>query len=217
MVTTFINIEGNIGAGKTTFLQELESKLSQFFTVKVVPEFVYENEANVLLNAMYEKRIDSFDFQKYLFNTRTNFIYKIGKSEEKPDFILLDRNIDIQYHIFGSVLLKKGRLSKKEYKQMKRMLNTYEAILNNLFPNRSECMIYLDCSEENCLKRIKTRNREGENKIDKDYLSLLEEEHKKYLNNPDVINKYWAIKEINNNEEWENEKNVKETIRWLFI
>ena len=217
MPTTFISIEGNIGAGKTTFLQELESKLSQFFTVKVVPDLVYENEANVLLNAMYEKRIDSFDFQKYLYNTRTNFIYKIGKSEEKPDFILLDRNIDVQYHIFGNVLLKKGRLSKKEHKQMKRMLNTYEAMLNNLFPNRSECMIYLDCSEENCLKRIKTRNREGENKIDKDYLSLLEEEHKKYLNNQDIINRCWAIKEINNNEEWENEKNVKETIRWLFI
>ena len=217
MVTTFISIEGNIGAGKTTFLQELESKLSQFFTVKVVPEFVYENEANVLLNAMYEKRIDSFDFQKYLYNTRTDFIYKIGKSEEKPDFILLDRNIDIQYHIFGNVLLKKGRLSKKEHNQMKKMLNKYEAMLNILFPNRSECMIYLDCSEENCLKRIKTRNRKGENKIGKDYLSLLEKEHKKYLNNQDIINRCWAIKEINNNEEWENEKNVKETIRWLFI
>lgn len=217
MVTRFINIEGNIGAGKTTFLQELESKLSQFFTVKVVPEFVYEDEANVILNAMYEKRIDSFDFQKYLFNTRTDFIYKIGKSEEKFDFILLDRNIDIQYHIFGNVLLKKGRLTKKEHNQMKKMLNIYEAMLNNLFPNRNECMIYLDCSEENCLKRIKTRNRKGEDKIDKDYLSLLKKEHKKYLNNPDAINKYWAIKEINNNEEWENEKNVKETIRWLLI
>jgi len=217
MTTTFINIEGNIGAGKTTFLQELEPKLSQFFTVKVVPEFVYENEANVLLNAMYEKRIDSFDFQKYLYNTRADFIYKIGKSKEKPDFILLDRNIDIQYHIFGKVLLKMGRLTKKEHLQMKKMLNIYEAMLNNLFSNRKEYMIYLDCSEENCLKRIETRNRNGENKINKDYLISLKKEYKKYLNNPDTINKYWAIKEINNNEEWENEKNIKETIRWMLI
>lgn len=217
MTTTFINIEGNIGAGKTTFLQELESKLSQFFTVKVVPEFVYENEANALLNAMYEKRIDSFDFQKYLFNTRTGFIYKIGKSEEKPDFILLDRNIDVQYHVFGNTLLKKGRLTKKEHHQMKIMLNIYDVSLNNLFPNRKDYMLYLDCSEENCLKRIETRNRKGENKIDKDYLKSLKKEYKKYLNNPDTINKYWAIKEINNNEEWEIEKNVKETIRWLLI
>ena len=217
MTTAFINIEGNIGAGKTTFLQELEPKLSQFFTVKVVPEFVYENEANVLLNAMYKKRIDSFDFQKYLYNTRADFIYKIGKSEEKPDFILLDRNIDIQYHIFGNVLLKKGRLTKKEHLQMKKMLNIYEAMLNRLFPNRKEYMIYLDCSEENCLKRIATRNRNGENKINKDYLISLKKEYKKYLNNPDTINKYWAIKEINNNEEWENEKNIKETIRWMLI
>lgn len=217
MATTFISIEGNIGAGKTTFLQELESKLSQIFTVKVVPEFVYENEANVLLNAMYEKRIDSFDFQKYLYNTRTDFIYKIGKSEEKPDFILLDRNIDIQYHIFGNVLVKKGRLTKKEHLKMKKMLNIYEAMLNNLFPNRNEYMIYLDCSEENCLKRIKNRNRKGENKIDIDYLKSIKKEYKKYLKNPHTINKYCAIKEINNNEEWENEKNIKETIRWMLI
>lgn len=217
MTTSFINIEGNIGAGKTTFLQELEPKLSQFFTVKVVPEFVYENEANVILNAMYEKRIDSFDFQKYLYNTRADFIYKIGKSEEKPDFILLDRNIDVQYHIFGNVLLKKGRLTKKEHLQMKKMINIYDAMLNNLFSNRKEYMIYLDCSEENCLKRIATRNRNGENKINKDYLISLKKEYKKYLNNPDTINKYWAIKEINNNEEWENEKNIKETIRWMLI
>lgn len=217
MATTFISIEGNIGAGKTTFLQELESKLSQIFTVKVVPEFVYENEANVLLNAMYEKRIDSYDFQKYLYNTRTDFIYKIGKSEEKPDFILLDRNIDIQYHIFGNVLVKKGRLTKKEHLKMKKMLNIYEAMLNNLFPNRNEYMIYLDCSEENCLKRIKNRNRKGENKIDIDYLKSIKKEYKKYLKNPRTINKYWAIKEINNNEEWENEKNIKETIRWMLI
>ena len=217
MVTTFINIEGNIGAGKTTFLQELESKLSQFFTVKVVPDLVYEDEANVILNAMYEKRIDSFDFQKYLYKTRTDFIYKIGKSEEKPDFILLDRNIDAQYHVFGNALLKKGRLTKKEHNQMKKMLNIYEATLNDLFPNRIEYLVYFDCSEENCLKRIKTRNRKGEDKIDKDYLKSLKKEYKKYLNNPDIIKKYWEIKEINNNEEWEIEKNVKEIIRWVLI
>ncbi len=78
--------------------------------------------------------------------------------------------------IFGEIMNREGNFTKTEY-------NIYDSICKTLLENcHMKKIIYLYCSPEKCLERVRQRNRKGEEGITLEYLKKLHDRHEEWLN-----------------------------------
>jgi deoxyadenosine/deoxycytidine kinase len=89
--------------------------------------------------------------------------------------VVMDRSIFCD-HIFPSVLLKRGEMTKLEY-------DIYKELHSNLieFSTPPELMIYLKCSTKTAIDRIKKRGRLWELSIDENYWEILNREYEDFF------------------------------------
>lgn len=196
MSIIFLFIEGNIGAGKTRFLKLFEKFLMPKYHTYVVPEFIFEDEANTLLNALYDKRLYHMEFQRYLYKTRVDWILNLPIKKNEGGFVLFDRGVNIQYDVFCKVLRDYKKITDKEFGIVDEWMKEYKDHLSHKFPLHQEKIVYLDCSIGECMERISMRKRKGEEKITPDYLLNLERVYFDYLKNKKDVcildaNKHW--------------------------
>lgn len=95
-----LSIEGNIGAGKTTFLKIIQSSMNSSFEVieepvsewKKITGGTKDQEANLLELFYNEPNRWSYAFQSYCFFTRMKEWIKI-KESLKPNVYFFERSI----------------------------------------------------------------------------------------------------------------------------
>ena len=117
-----------------------------------------------LLNRFYrDKSRWAFTLQVHFLNERFRKIKRIMSREGG----VLDRSI-YGDRIFAEVLYEDGDMQDFEF-------HTYSALLENMLEHASSprLLVYLDCSVDTALRRIRVRDRGIESTIPRDYLERL--------------------------------------------
>jgi deoxyadenosine/deoxycytidine kinase len=158
-----IIIEGQIGVGKTTMGEILEER----YGIPLFRELTRETTLQLLDRFYADKPRWAFTLQVHFLNERFRMIKDIFRNGGG----LLDRSI-YGDRIFADLLHDDGEMTDEEFE-------TYETLLDNMLEHaqKPDLLIYLDCSVETALRRIKRRNRGLESGIPREYLEKLNDRY----------------------------------------
>jgi len=159
----FIAIEGNIGAGKTTFAKQFAAD----FNAKLVLE---RFEENAFLPKFYE------DPKRYAFPLEMSFLADRYQqlTDDLAQYDLFKTSVISDYYVFKSLIFSKVTLSEEEYA-------LYRKIFNFMYRDlvKPDLYVYLYQDVDRLLKNIKKRGREYEQSIQPEYLKQI---HDGYMN-----------------------------------
>lgn len=194
MEPIIISIDGNIGAGKTTFLQKIKETYPDFHyidePVEVWTQFVNE-EGQSLLEVFYKDKTRwSYTFQNCAFMTRAMAITKaiqnwhkeckIDASKMKNNVFITERSVDTDFNVFAKMLHEDKSINKMEW-------DIYRQWYRYLSPDcKLAGIVYITCGVDKCKTRICTRNRTGEDNIPVPYLEQLHNYHETWINNTSI-------------------------------
>lgn len=165
MKYTFITIEGNIGAGKTT----LAHLLSKQFNARLVLEQFADNP---FLPKFYENP-SQYAFPLELFFMAERFKQLKELIQQKDLF----QSLTISDYLFTKCLLfAKINLPEDEFRLYQRL---FEIIHQQLV--QPDILIYLHAPVQKLQKNIKKRNRPYEQRIPDDYLFSIQETYTHYI------------------------------------
>src|SRR3954464_2844266 len=165
MKYTFITIEGNIGAGKTT----LAHLLSKHFNARLVLEQFADNP---FLPKFYENP-QQYAFPLELFFMAERFKQLKDLIQQKDLF----QNLTISDYLFTKCLLfAKINLSEEEFRLYQRLFDImYQQLI------QPDILIYLHAPVNKLQQNIKKRNRPYEQSIPDDYLFSIQETYTQYI------------------------------------
>ncbi len=189
-----VYIEGNLGVGKTTLLEKIESQLpllTMEWVAKTFPEPVAEwekvgsSESN-LLKLMYESpKEHSFSFQSHAIATKV-------KQLKEADFVLniIERSLASQRDIFIPLLSSSGYLTQLQ----KDILDYSISIHSKDSINVPDLIVFLDVEPDVALERIRQRDREAERGVTLQYLKEIRHRYSDWL---DLLppHQVWVLRE----------------------
>ena len=169
-----ISVEGNIGAGKSTFLEKLKNEFPEaYFVPEPVDEWstIVDEKGTTILERYYEdpKRY-AFSFQMMAFITRI----KLLKAAPKDRLVITERSVFTDREIFAKMLHDDGKIEDIEYAIY---LRWFDELVGDL---KIDGIIYLKTGHLTCFNRIKSRNRQGEH-IPPSYVANCQYYHEKWL------------------------------------
>lgn len=163
----FICIEGNIGAGKTSFCEELHKE----YQCSLVLEQFYDNP---FLPYFYE------DKERYAFPVELFFMTERYKQLEntllQPDLFAPFTVAD--YFFTKSLLFAQNNLITSEFKLFQKMFNALEVS----FP-KPEILVYFHRDVDVLVELVKKRGRDYEKMIKRDYLLEIQNTYFDYFRN----------------------------------
>lgn len=171
-----VSLEGNIGAGKSTFLKILSQHLAAQFVFE--PHEKWQNVAgeNLLERFYKDKERWAYTFQTYAFITRV--LHQQEKAKENPTQLqILERSVYSDRYCFAKLLYESGALTKFEWK----LYVEWFSWLVDGFTEKPSAFIYLRTSPEVCYERLKKRNRHEEAQVPLEYLVALHKAHEAWL------------------------------------
>jgi deoxyadenosine kinase len=184
----FIGIAGMIGAGKTTLATALGAHLG----LPVYFEPVQDNE--YLADFYRDTAKYAFSMQIYLLNRRfqqhQEVIWRGGGGVQ-------DRTI-YEDAVFAKTLVDLGLMEERDYR-------TYLSLFKHMsnFMCRPNVIVYLDLTPESSMARIKLRSRGVETGITIEYLTALQAEYERFI---EQISRTIPVIRVN----WEQYRDVEE-------
>ncbi len=170
-------VEGNIGAGKSTFLSLIEKHLSH---IDVAHEPLHNWQKKVygqslLANFYQEPKRWAYSLETFAMICRVR--EHIKDQEQKNTNRVIERSIYSGHYCFSLNGYKNGFMSDTEWE-------LYNQWFNFLIPqkcNAPQGFIYLRVSPDVAYQRIKKRNRLAEKKITFSYLQQIHQQHEAFL------------------------------------
>ncbi|MCH4821881.1 2-amino-4-hydroxy-6-hydroxymethyldihydropteridine diphosphokinase [Gramella lutea] len=160
---SYIAVEGNIGAGKTSF----STMISEDFNAKLILERFKDNP---FLPKFYENK------ERYAFPLEMSFLADRYQqlSDDLAQYDLFKDFVISDYDVFKSLIFAKITLHEDEY-------SLYHKLFHLMYKElvKPELYIYLYQNTERLLENIKKRGRDYEQNIQPDYLVNI---NKSYLN-----------------------------------
>lgn len=179
-------IEGNIGAGKSTFLKIVNT----FLDVEPVFE-PHEKWQKVggdqnLLDTFYKdiKRW-SYTFQSYAFVTRV-MEQEQAALRAASNVLVLERSVYSDRYCFAKNCFEMGLMSSLEWA----LYQEWFAWLVENYTPKPHGFIYLQTDPDICFNRLQKRNRSEESAVPLSYLEKLHEKHESWLIKKDAIAAY---------------------------
>ena len=211
-ISEVVSVQGNIGAGKTTFIRLLNRALSSRRDVIFVDEPVSEwqvkrfhNNTESILSCFYSDVPKyAFSFQINAFCTRqsANVFAAENIPLDIPQAVLVtERSMTSDNLIFRKAVFESGQISEVEnYVYLQ-----FAALVTSSWNRMEKVMIYLDVDYEVCYERLRRRARDEEISVTPGYLKLLQEKHEEMLtqfaaNGGTVIRVKWADTEEDSEE-----------------
>jgi deoxyadenosine/deoxycytidine kinase len=158
---SYISIEGNIGAGKTSLAQQLAS---QFNARLILEQF----EDNPFLPKFYQ------DPDKYAFPLELSFLASRFQQlkDQLPQQELFSSLTVSDYVIYKSFIFAQRTIRGDELMLFKRLFDLMASFLP-----RPELLVYLHVDVEKLLQNIRLRGREYEQDIQPGYLAGIQENY----------------------------------------
>lgn len=186
----YIAVEGNIGAGKTSF----STMVSQDFNAKLILERFKDNP---FLPKFYE------DQNRYAFPLEMSFLADryhqlsddLAQYDLFKDFVISD------YDVFKSLIFAKITLHEEEY-------SLYQKLFHLMYKElvKPDLYVYLYQNTERLLENIKKRGRDYEQNIEADYLANINRSYLTFIKSQPRLNvKIIDISEldfVNNREDY---------------
>jgi deoxyadenosine/deoxycytidine kinase len=170
-------VEGNIGAGKSTFLKMLDTYLD----VQVVyePDKKWQNVADgeSLLDKFYtDTKRWAYTFQTYAFVTRV--VEQKMSAEKNPTTAqVIERSVYADRYCFAQNCYEMGLMSSLEWK----LYQEWFSWLVDNYTVKPTGFIYLRAEPEICYERIAKRSRAAEKGVAFDYIKMLHQKHEEWL------------------------------------
>ena len=171
----YISIEGGIGASKSTlmkFLLEFVEKKGK--KMVEIPEPVDQWKESGILDAFYQN-VDkyAYTFQTVAFSTRVEMIKR--KWRENPNAqIFISERCPLSDRLFVDLLRDSGSFDEPSFIAYQLWADSWESMV----PKPPDLIVYLATPPEECLRRMKIRNRSSEvDAVDLDYQTKLIQKH----------------------------------------
>ncbi|XP_064422892.1 deoxynucleoside kinase [Latimeria chalumnae] len=229
-----VSIEGNIAAGKSTFVRMLEKASDEW---EVIPEPIArwcnvqtkedeheelttsQKSGGNLLQMLYEKPTRwAYTFQTYACLSRVRAQLnppapKIREAEHPVQFF--ERSVYSDKYVFASSLLESGDLSETEWA----IYQDWHTWLLSKFEPQLELdgIIYLRATPEKCMDRLHARGREEEQGIELKYLEKLHYKHETWLHKRTMRMDFEYLKDLpvlvlDVNEDFKNDRIKQEAL-----
>lgn len=211
-----IFVEGNIGSGKTFFINSLKNELikhdniininniniiteplNKYRTLKL-PEGNFVNP----LELFYKGEMTPVSFQFFIMSTLFSHIIE---NLDNTKINIIERSILTSIYCFNRLFhFNNSVMSAVEFESLKSLEIPFWIIINGY----EKKFIFLECDIDTCLDRIKKRNRPEEGNIKRDYLVNLSSQHDFFYNYIKNEKKLDAFK-INNNSDYNIISNIQ--------
>jgi len=179
-------VEGNIGAGKSTFLRLIKERLPVQVVFEPLARWQKVGENGNLLEKFYQdtKRW-GYTFQTYAFITR--IMEQQQKAfENQYGTQVLERSVFSDRYCFAKNCYEMGTISKLEWDLYTQW---FEWLVDN-YSQKPDGFIYLRTAPQVCYERLQKRARSEESIVSFDYLNLLHAKHEEWLINKNNIASY---------------------------
>jgi len=179
-------LEGNIGAGKSTFLK----KLGDYLDVQLVFEphhkwqDVIDNE-NILQKFYSDTSRWAYTFQSYAFVTRVKEQQEHA-ARDTSGIQVLERSVYSDRYCFAKQCFENGFMNKLEWQLYKEWFSW----LVDSYVVRPTGFIYLHTDPTVCYERLKKRNRQEEVGVSLEYLQQLHDKHESWLMKKEGVEAY---------------------------
>jgi deoxyadenosine/deoxycytidine kinase len=190
-----VSIEGNIGAGKSTLINNLRERSSDWCIIDE-PVGVWESVRNerheTLLEVFYkDRRRWSYTFQSCALLSRYQNIERAIKSRSgegwssKPGqherIFITERCLDTDFNVFTKMLNDEGSIDMLEFDIYQRLFQHLRATSAPLAG-----IIHVDTDPIECMRRIEGRSRGGEGGITVEYLQSIDKYQRLWIESTSV-------------------------------
>jgi deoxyadenosine/deoxycytidine kinase len=183
-----VSIEGNIGVGKTTMIDNIERYINNnnILDIVVMREPIekwteQDADGTSILEKFYKyKNKYTFSFQIYVILTIIEAIKNIIKLNPACKIIICERSLSASRYVFADMLHAENIFDTTQY-------NIYCKLYNEIAPDYLAVQtVYLSCPLTTVKERIQKRNRSGEEYVTMEYLEKCDEFYKKMIVKTDV-------------------------------
>lgn len=183
---TVLVIDGIIGAGKSTLIEECLVPIfsERGLTVTVVREPVDMWKAKGSLQQFYkDPSRRGYQFQTRAFHDRVRESQKqYLKYRKVTDIFLLERSVFTDL-LFMKMLRESGTIDQTEYDDYFDLWTMWEEVM----PFLPDLFVYLKPGIDVAMSRLQERNRDGESAVSVGYQTALQEKHDEFLGNDCVV------------------------------
>nr|CDS21175.1 thymidine kinase [Echinococcus granulosus] len=169
-----VAVEGNIGCGKSTFLNYFKG-LSPKIQISLEPIVLWNDVKGFKLFEVFygDPNRWSTPFESQVMAT---FFERQAEKQTAP-VRLLERSVHTCRYCFIEAMNRNRQLSDEDLEVFDKF---YDWGMS--FPtSKLDLIVYLRCSPEICAERIRKRDRRGESAISMDYLNQLHDLHEDWL------------------------------------
>lgn len=201
-----ITIDGNIGSGKTTFINKMKQYANEYkinnlvFLEEPVKQWseIQVNDITILEAFYNDPERYAFSFQMLAFISRLSLF--LEAIENNPNSIIIsERSILTDKFIFAKMLHENGHIDEYSYK----IYNLWFEYFVSKLPEHRHIYLYSD--PKNTIHRINKRQRPGESKIDMNYLRSCHEFHNDmFIDNNKLLTKLNIDKYVLGTEDYED-------------
>ncbi len=201
-------VEGNIGAGKSTFLKIIGSRLNAQLVYEPIHQWQNIAGENLLEHFYKDAKRWGYTFQTYAFITRIMAQLEHSARNNYP-LQILERSVYSDRYCFAKNCFELGFMNALEWK----LYQEWFAWLVENYAPKPDAFIYLKTDPEVCYERLLKRNRSEESAVSLDYLKLVHDKHQEWL-----VYKQGVTPQISKvpvlalecNEDFESSKNVQD-------
>ena len=178
-----ISIDGNIGAGKSTLIKTLKDKIPGSF---IIPEPV-EKWTELLTRANKEPKKYGYQLQELILEHYNDVKERLEELKKHNMTIIVERSALTALLVFTKDYVEQDVLSNMQYSKLTDRTNSLRIPY--------DIRILVDTSPNECLKRIKIRNRGFEVKyISLKYLERLDGNHTQMYNQVLIKENVFTVK-----------------------
>ena len=180
-----ISVEGNIGSGKSTLVENLRKKYAGNRRINFLQEpvdiwnTIKDKDGNTMISKFYkDTKKYSFAFQMMAYISRVSLLKQA--LEKDVDVIVIERSMFTDKMVFAKMLYDDGNIEEVEYQIYNKWFDEFIKEIPKID------IVYVKTDPQTALARVKKRAREGET-IQLEYLNKCHQYHDDWLKNYNTI------------------------------